>query len=161
MFSGTGVARLREFLNEQKAHAAATGSVTPSVADDSDLIDIDIDNPDSDGSNTPIVNVDVHHNYSVGSTPVVSGPPGHMVSFHHMASNHQHHGHGTGGGPSILSQSAPATTSVAAWSGGHTSVAAHQGGSAQHVTGMMGATTILDEVDGDEAFGEGSETMGD
>ena len=36
-----------------------------------------------------------------------------------------------------------------------------QGGSAQHVTGMMGAA-ILDEVDeGDEAFGEGSEIMGD
>jgi len=35
------------------------------------------------------------------------------------------------------------------------------GGGAQHVTGMMGAT-ILDDVDeGDEAFGEGSEIMGD
>ena len=34
-------------------------------------------------------------------------------------------------------------------------------GGAQHVTGMMGAA-ILDEVDeGDEAFGEGSEIMGD
>ena len=34
-------------------------------------------------------------------------------------------------------------------------------GAAQHVTGMMGATALDDVDEGDEAFGEGSESMGD
>ncbi|EME48904.1 hypothetical protein DOTSEDRAFT_142386 [Dothistroma septosporum NZE10] len=150
VFSGTGVARLREFLNEQKAHAAAAGSVTPSVVDESDLIDIDIDdhNPDSDGSTTPVVNVNVHGSYPQGHTPIIHGPS--------SAVNFSPHGSQVGAGPSNLSQSLPAPGS-ATWIGGHAPIMLH-GGGAQHVTGMMGAT-ILDEVDGDEAFGEGSEIM--
>lgn len=162
VFSGTGVARLRDFLNEQKAHqaaAAAAGSQTPSVADDSDLIDVDIDdnNPDSDGSNTPVVNVNVHGNYPHGSTPIIPGPSSALGFQGHAQTNH---GHGSVAGPSNLSQSAPATTGGAVWAGGGTPVVVQPGGGAQHVTGMMGAT-ILDEVEGDEAFGEGSEIMGD
>jgi F-box and leucine-rich repeat protein GRR1 len=89
---------------------------------------------------------------------------------------------GSSSGSSNLSQSAPATTgslwgagggigtglglmnpaSTASASGAGAWGSAGSGtAGAQHVTGMMGAA-ILDEVDeGDEAFGEGSEIMGD
>ncbi|KAK4508121.1 hypothetical protein PRZ48_001859 [Zasmidium cellare] len=158
VFSGTGVARLRDFLNEQKAHQAA--NMTPSVQSESGSIDVDIDdnNPDSDGSNTPVVNVNVHGNYPHGHTPIIPGPSS-AVGFQSVVP--PNHGHGSGGAPSNLSQSAPATTGGAVWAGGGTPVVLQHGGGAQHVTGMMGAATILDEVEGDEAFGEGSEIMGD
>lgn len=157
VFSGTGVARLREFLNEQKRHQDATGSVTPSVVSEQDIIDVDIDdhNPDSDGSNTPVVNVNVHGHYPHGQTPIVPGPTG--VPFPPVPPPHPAPGHGQPNLP--YSQSAPATTGGAVWAGGTTAVIQQNHGPHQaHITGMMGAT-ILDEVDGDEAFGEGSEIM--
>lgn len=162
VFSGTGVARLRDFLNERKAHAAAAaaaGSQASSIVDDSDQMEGDIDdnNPESDGSNTPVVNVNVHGNYPHGHTPIIPGPSS-AVGFQGFVP--VTHGHGSGGPPSNLSQSAPATTGGAVWAGGNTPVVLQHGTGAQHVTGMMGAT-ILDEVEGDEAFGEGSEIMGD
>ena len=159
VFSGTGVARLRDFLNEQKAHAAAAESATPSLADESDPgIDIDIDdhNPESDGGHTPLINVsvNVHHHYPMGPTTIISGP---NTSFHQFSNNP---GHAIS--PSVFSQSAPASTGGPSWSATvNTGPLHHHQGSAQHVIGMMGAT-ILDEVDaGDEAFGGGSEIMGD
>lgn len=176
VFSGTGVARLREFLNEQKAHADANRSVTPSVGG-SDLgmaIEHNIDNSDSAGSSTPVIMVDIHGNHPAGATPVAPGPapgnaagqiPGGLVftqgnqAMWQLNANQAH--------AANLSQSAPASTGGMTWS--IYPGPAHNNnppmppphGAAQHVTGMMGAT-ILDDVDeGDEAFGEGSETMGD
>lgn len=159
VFSGTGVARLREFLNEREALAASAGSAHSSVMSE-DLIDVNIDdhNPDSDGSNTPIVSINVHGNHTHGHTPIMAGPAGH---FPPLPPQYHTHAHPYPGMAPPLSQSAPATT--ATWAGvagmqyqhlGH----AHYGGHAHHVTGMMGAT-VLDEVDGDEAFGEDSELM--
>jgi F-box and leucine-rich repeat protein GRR1 len=156
VFSGNGVARLRDFLNEQKTHAANSGSVTSSVVDDSDMIDVDMDdnNPDSDGSNTPIVNVDVHGNASIDPGQVSSNVPYPPVPPMHHGTDH----HGLGF--SILSQSAPATTGGVMWADDNTHTVHNQG--ASHVTGMLGAT-ILDEGEGDvdDTFGEGSDTMGD
>ncbi|EGP87640.1 unnamed protein product [Zymoseptoria tritici ST99CH_1A5] len=162
VFSGNGVARLRDFLNEQKHHAANSGSVTSSVVDDSDMIDADMDdqNPDSDGSNTPVVNVDVHGNgqYPPGGTPVIPGPSSNIPfppvpPMHHGADDH-------GLGFSTLSQSAPATTGGIMWADDNPLIV--HSNPAHHVTGMLGAT-ILDEGDGDmdDTFGEGSDTMGD
>lgn len=165
VFSGTGVARLRGFLNEQKAHQAAVESASSSlvIADDGELIDVDIDdrNPDSDESNGSVVNVNVYHNYPHGQTPIVPGPTGPLPSNGFPPLPPGFPGAGINAGvPLNFSQSAPATTGVANWANGHPTVVVQQGGSAQHITGIMGAT-ILDEVDGDEAFGEGSEMMGD
>ena len=161
VFSGTGVARLREFLNEQKAHAeahAANRSATPSVTNSDHGVEID-DSGDSEGSNTPIMNIDVHGNHPAGATPIISGPSAGSVYAHGQPAwqlNIPPHGVGT---HSLnLSQSAPATTGSVPWAG---PPPPHHGApaGAQHVTGMMGAT-ILDDVDeGDEAFGEGSEIM--
>lgn len=154
VFSGTGVARLREFLNDQKRREEATGpgSATSSAMEDSDMVDVDMDDqsPDSDGSNTPVLNVDVHGHYPPGATPVVAGPSSQMPfppapPMHHAPVSH-------GMNLSILSQSAPATTGVTVWSGSTTPI----------IVQGMGGTTILDEdEEGDETFGEGSDTMGD
>ena len=167
VFSGTGVARLRDFLNEQKAHAAAAESATPSVADESESgIDIDIDdhNPESDGGNTPLINfnMNAHHHYPTSPTTMVSGPPATFPQFTVTGASTI--------GSAVFSQSAPASTGGPSWSATVNTGAYHHHnnnpylahpGSAQHVIGMMGAT-ILDEVDtGDEAFGTESEIMGD
>jgi F-box and leucine-rich repeat protein GRR1 len=158
VFSGTGVARLREFLNDQKRReeAAGPGSVTSSAMEDSDMVDVEIDDdqqsPDSDGSNTPVLNVDVHGQYPPGATPVVAGPS--AIPFPPVPPMHHHHHHHHHG-PSVLSQSAPATTGGVVWSGSTTPNVI--------VLGIGGTTTILDEdeEEGDETFGEGSDTMGD
>lgn len=225
VFSGTGVARLREFLNEQKAHAllltgSAAGSATPSVVAGDDGGSDDMDDAVSDaGSSTPVmVGVDVGSQFPPGATPVVGGPSSasptrttpsgllfagggnpstwthsqtlqHALDQHHRGYQAQHHhgGHGSGAATAssfTFSQSAPASTHPnAQWAAASSSSGAASGGGvllptqfqqqdgggagasgngvAQHVTGMMGAT-ILDDVDeGDEAFGEGSEIMGD
>ncbi|EME89115.1 uncharacterized protein MYCFIDRAFT_209991 [Pseudocercospora fijiensis CIRAD86] len=138
------------------------------------MIDVDIDdhNPDSDGSNTPVINVNVHVNQPHGQTNV-SVLPGPSSGMPFPPVPPHHHGLTHGGGPSFnFSQSAPATTGGAIWAGGSTPVVqlpphqhfhqhqhhqTHQD-HAQHVTGMM-QSTILDEVEGDEAFGEESEIM--
>ena len=134
--------------------------------------------------------LNVAGNFSPGATPAVPTPSGSAVSgmtFAQVLQNSQwqqqaHQTSPTGAGghstsSSNLSQSAPATTgslwgahgaglglvnpttvtsASGTWVGAYTPAAG-----AQHVTGMMGAA-ILDEVDeGDEAFGEGSEIMGD
>lgn len=175
MFSGTGVGRLREFLNQQKAHAAneaVNGSIPGSVVGDtnSEMGDIDDPNPDSDGVSTPVMSVNVHGNNAPGATPVVATPPpanGMVAPFLLTQALHnqtwlQNQPQGSAGA-SNLSQSAPASTGGPFWGapGAATGLGIGHVGGAQHVTGMMGAT-ILDEVDeGDEAFGEGSEIMGD
>ncbi|WPG98860.1 Hypothetical protein R9X50_00165800 [Acrodontium crateriforme] len=176
VFSGTGVSRLREFLNEQKAHADANRSATPSVgsSDMGMIIEQHMDNSDSAGSSTPVIMVDIHGSHPAGATPVAPGPvqvigagqaspglvftPGHPTMWQLNVSQSN---------VTNLSQSAPAATSGMTWSiypgPAHNNVppVPPPHGAAQHVTGMMGAT-ILDDVDeGDEAFGEGSETMGD
>lgn len=158
VFSGTGVARLREFLNEQKAHAEANRSLTPSVGDSDLQIDVDGDSPNSESS-TPVITVNVGGNHPPGATPILTGPSSGMM-FANGTGWHPIMQHG----PHNLSQSAPASTGTVVWANQPGPPAQPnqpvQGG-AQHVTGMMGAT-ILDDVDeGDEAFGEGSEIMGD
>jgi len=182
VFSGGGVARLREYLNDQKRQAVAAGSVTPSVESDTGIdldLDADGDVPDSDGSTTPVLLVDVHGAHPQGATPIVPGPSSGLLfanilqnqtAWPHNQHSSNHAGHANAGSSS-LSQSAPASTG-GPWGQGPIAPpppppmhgnggGGGGGGGAQHVTGMMGAT-ILDDVDeGDEAFGEGSEIMGD
>ena len=178
VFSGNGVGRLRGYLNEQKAHAAneaANGSVTSSAAGDmnSEMGDVDDSNPDSDGVSTPVLNVNIHVQGGIppGATPAIATPPPppqhgaapatlltQALQNQTWLQNQPH-----GGGPSNLSQSAPASTGIQLWSapGAPTGLGIANQSGAQHVTNMMGAA-VLDEVDeGDEAFGEGSEIMGD
>ncbi len=146
VFSGNGVGRLREFLNQQKAHAASQAENESSEMGDAD----DMTNTESEGADTPVMNV--HGNHAPGATPVMQAP---TLVTQGLPGWQQQHAH--------LSQSAPATTGPTFWNFGGPpaglGVAGH--GGAQQVTGMMGAA-ILDDVDeGDEAFGEGSEIMED
>ena len=185
VFSGTGVGRLREFLNQQKAHSAANeaagggnASLAGSVVGDtnSEMGDaMDDPNPDSDGVSTPVLNMNVQGLNAPGATPVVPTPqsaagaaPQLLMQALQNQTWLQNQQSGSSAGASNLSQSAPAATGGPGFSGGAGPGAGlgiggtFGGGSAQHVTGMMGAATILDEVDeGDEAFGEGSEIMED
>ncbi|EMD00530.1 hypothetical protein BAUCODRAFT_28876 [Baudoinia panamericana UAMH 10762] len=220
VFSGSGVGRLREYLNQEKNHAlnalASRGdndSMTPSMAgegEDVDVIDVyggdagdgidgDGTGADSDGSNTPVIALDVHGDHRPGATPIMGGPPlmgaagssasgmlfpgSHYPPWPPLHHHHHHHDHHSShvsqafGGPSSsasaahLSQSAPASTSGLHGHWGslppmffNSPVAAHTGQgvvAAQHVTSMMGATMLDDVDEGDEAFGEGSEMMGD
>lgn len=175
VFSGTGVGRLREFLNQSKAQQASeaaaslSGSVPGSVVGEasSELSDTGTPDPvlDDSGNGTPVLNITGNH--APGNTPIVPTPTTatpHGLMFPHATHQPWHqtqHPNAT----SALSQSAPAATTAAIW--GHQG-ATHlamgtqpTGGAQQHLTGMMGAA-VLDEVDeGDEAFGEGSEIMGD
>lgn len=149
VFSGNGVARLRQFLNEQKDAARAspsqTDSVPPSVVSEGDQME-DIDDHNSDGSGTPVMVVDVQSQYSQGHT--VLGPS--IIPWQ----MHPYPGHM--GTPSTLSQSAP-STSGPGWPGGPPPPLQSN---SSHLAGMMGATALDEiEVDGDEAFGEGSELM--
>lgn len=149
VFSGTGVARLRDFLNDQKRREDAAGSVAGSSnMEDSDMVDVeDLDNqsPASDGSSTPVLTVDVSAgNYPPGAT----AGPSNAIPFPPVPPMHHHPQVQIPSAASILSQSAPATTGAAVWSGSNTPVG-HGG-------------VILDEdEEGDETFGEGSDTMGD
>ena len=180
VFSGTGVGRLRDYLNQEKARAmAGDGSTTPSLIGDGDRdgdggidIDVDTDNLDSDGSNTPVLNVDVHSHHRAGMTPVIPMPgpsSGLLFSSQQVGPGHQmawqSHHHGGGMGSVLLSSSAPASTGSGMW--GYHSSAPHPHpqptgppAGAQHVTGMMGAAALDDVDEGDEVF-DGSETMGD
>ena len=140
------------------------GIVVDTNSEVGDLVDPD---PDSDGVSTPVLSVNVQANNAPGATPAVPTPPpphgiAHPSLLTQALNNSPWHQYGSAG-PSNLSQSAPASTGASLWSapGAATGLGIGHPGGAQHVTGMMGAT-ILDEVDeGDEAFGEGSEMMGD
>ncbi|KAK5122273.1 hypothetical protein LTR85_004184 [Meristemomyces frigidus] len=171
VFSGGGVGRLRDYLNNEKAHAlAGDSSASQSIMGDGDGdgdndigidIDVDNDNPDSDGSNTPVINVDVRGTHRAGQTPIVGMPgpsSGLLFSGTQAVYHHQQTGWYQGAGPSTLSSSAPASAGV--WPHDHTH-AQHNHGGAQHVTGMMGAAALDDVDEGDEVFGDGSEIMGD
>jgi len=211
VFSGGGVGRLREYLNQEKALALAdndTDSVTPSMAGEDDMGDDGDNTGDSEGSNTPVISLNVHSTHPAGGTPVLHGPREGSVSGvlfanpHHVIWQHDGHGNdGAGSSTARLSQSAPSSSQSFGphlWGGtGGPGASTHAQqlhhhpfipplhqqmqqpgliqhfqqqpqqhgggppGGAQHVTGMMSAA-ILDDVDeGDEAFGEDSEIMGD
>ncbi|KAK5173748.1 SCF ubiquitin ligase complex subunit [Saxophila tyrrhenica] len=183
VFSGTGVGRLREFLNQQKAHAAAAAAEREAEGEGSLGGNSETGSEMGDAEDGDAVHVNVHGNHAAGATPVVFAPGWQHHGGHH---GHQHHNsfdNAAGAavaGSSVLSQSAPASTpmfwsnapaglGLAGFAGlaGFGSAAGSPagggggGGGAQQVTGMMGAA-VLDDVDeGDEAFGEGSEIMGD
>lgn len=183
VFSGTGVTKLREYLNQQKAHAAATGNTGGEgsiVGDSSSEFGSEIDGAPQaphlgpGQAATPLLTMNVAGNHAPGATPGIATPTPNLfinpAAQHaiqqHTPQYHQYHP----GNASNLSQSAPASTTMNPWHhhphglglggfGGQQAQHAGGGGGAQHVTGMMGAA-ILDEVDeGDEAFGEGSELM--
>lgn len=184
VFSGNGVSRLRDFLNQQKAHAAAAGNagVEGSIVGDSSSefgseVDMQPQGPHVghagvDGpSATPLLTMNVAGNHTPGATPGIPTPTPNLFIPPTMSPTHPQHAHQPGQwNPAHLSQSAPASTTMNPWHnhppqglgvGGYGGQAGNQqgAGGAQHVTGMMGAA-ILDEVDeGDEAFGEGSELM--
>ncbi|KAK3706117.1 SCF ubiquitin ligase complex subunit [Vermiconidia calcicola] len=169
VFSGGGVGRLREFLNTQKANAASDAAGSNGVGDNvSEMGDAEDSVTDTNGTNTPVMLVNVQGNHAPGATPVVPTPTSGSsntppVLLTHALSNHtwQQQYPLSAGGSSNLSQSAPASTGGPLWGGPPAGLGLGNQGGAQHVTGMMGAA-ILDEVDeGDEAFGEGSEIMGD
>ena len=178
VFSGNGVGRLRDFLNDQKAQQIATGSATPSQLGDGSDLGMDEDTDEQifeaeSGDQTPVLNISSQH--PPGATPVVPGPPSTpsgIVFTNHLQNQTFWQNQHTAAGPSslahFLSQSAPAATGGALWSGSATAI--HQqhhsqppgpAGGAQHVTGMMAASALDDVDEGDEAFGEGSEIMGD
>ena len=145
VFSGPGVGRLREFLNQQKAHAAAAEALSittgdsevgdGSVAGDGSVVGVVGDagapedsSPDSDGVSTPIIAMDVGGNvigYTPGATPAVSTPPPQM---HHgitppglltqtlqQQAWQQYPQNFGGGGQHNYSQSAPASTGPVFW----------------------------------------------
>ena len=172
VFSGNGVGRLRDFLNQQKvaseaaANAARESSANGSIVGDEHS---DFDNLDDLGLALP----PRQSTYMVVNSHGL--PPG--ITTQGMAFAYatdwqpQIQGLSTTHGP--LSQSAPASTGGALWAGAGSHAmlglgsptggagSAASAAAANHVTGMMGAT-ILDEVDeGDEAFGEDSEIMND
>lgn len=157
VFSGNGVGRLREFLNQQKAHAAAAMQ-----ADGGSLAGTETNSEmgDGDDEGVSVVQVTVQGNHAPGATPVVPTPVPQQGAWQHLTQ--QGYAFGNAGAGS-LSQSAPASTPMF-WSNGPAGLGLVGGAGAQgaqQVTGMMGAA-ILDDVDeGDEAFGEGSEIMGD
>lgn len=187
VFSGHGVARLRDHLNDQRVYHSGSESLTPSVVNGSEMgiDDPDDQNIDSEsGTNTPVMNVNVTGIHPPGMTPVAPGPSNgnSAVLFHQALQNNGNwapqmanstHAHMHGGGPG-LSQSAPSSISGATWIGGsangHPQIPAppppmhghpQTHGNAQQVTGMLGAT-VLDDVDeGDETFGDESELMND
>ena len=134
VFSGPGVGRLREFLNQQKAHAAHDNlSVTTggsdrdngSVTGDGSAVGVidggpgDDDNPDSDGVSTPVIAVDVGGNvvgYTPGATPAVpTPPPHHSISPPALLTQTLHNQTWQNYGQHNLSQSAPATTGPVFW----------------------------------------------
>lgn len=155
VFSGTGVARLRQFLNEQENRNRPREPASPShpsAGSEQDMMYADLDDPniDSNGSTTPIINVDVHAQYLQGHTPIVPGP-----STIPWAHNQSHPNATQTGAPLHFSQSAPATSGPV-WVGGPPQLQHNQ----SQLAGMMGAAALDEiEVDGDEAFGEESEIM--
>jgi F-box and leucine-rich repeat protein GRR1 len=188
VFSGHGVARLREHLKAQNTYHQGSDSRTPSVVNGSEMgmDDPDDQNIDSgSGTNTPIMNVNVTGTHPPGMTPVAPGPASaHATALYQQALQMNHdwapqmanstHAYMQGGGPG-LSQSAPASTGGVLWIGGSANAQTQQAlpppppmhghghghGNAQQVTGMLGAT-VLDDVDeGDETFGDESELMND
>lgn len=123
VFSGTGVTRLRDYLNEQKAahDAEARGSMTPSAESDYG-IDMDDDtshvqmHPGS-SSATPIVNFDVagQHGFPPGGTPIapMASPSTGLLFAQALQNSHANFlsQHQLPPGPVMhLSQSAPAAT---------------------------------------------------
>jgi F-box and leucine-rich repeat protein GRR1 len=157
VFSNNGVTKLRTHLNQQKiaedAAALEAGSTAASAGDN--IANIHELGNDSLGNNPSVMYVDVHGGFPQGSAsnarPSPPMPLPYGTAYQHVHP-HTHH--------SLLSQSAPATTGGAAWAGGGTPVMINTSGGAQHVTGMMGATILDDQdVDEDDAFGEGSELM--
>lgn len=188
VFSGHGVARLRDHLNATTEYQTDGDSTAATVANGSEMgmDDLDDHNIDSEsGTNTPVWNVPVTGTHPPGMTPIAPGPnPNAMFHTGHndntqnhwapqMANNNHHNA------PN-LSQSAPASTGGggALWANNnattntnpHHHQAAnlpppppppHGHGNANQVTGMLGAT-VLDDVDeGDETFGDESELMND
>ncbi|GAB7358207.1 hypothetical protein MBLNU230_g0359t1 [Neophaeotheca triangularis] len=122
VFSGTGVTRLRDYLNEQKAYAAElAGSMTPSVESDYG-IDMDDDNGGAHGhlgssSATPIVNFDVagQNGFPPGGTPIapMASPSTGLLFAQALQNSHANFlsQHQLPPGPiTHLSQSAPAAT---------------------------------------------------
>ena len=186
------MSRLRDYLNQQKAHAAAaiaagqrSGSGDGDMpGDSSSEFGSDTDSPGQPGGGnggggggTPVLNMNVAGSHAAGATPVIPTPtPGggaapslFMQHAHFPPQQYQYHHVGgsstNSANPAHLSQSAPASTTMNPWHHNPQPQGLGLGqqtggqGSAQHVTGLMGAA-ILDEVDeGDEAFGEGSEIM--
>jgi len=123
VFSGGGVGRLRDYLNQEKALQLADGdedSVTPSMAGEDDMgpDGDDGDNTgDSEGSNTPVISLNIHSTHPAGGTPVLHGPREGSSSGVLFASAHhpawQPYGHGNdaaGSSTARLSQSAPSST---------------------------------------------------
>ena len=170
VFSGTGVGRLREYLNTQKAAREAE------EAEQLEASSVDGDEQDQgreisdagfgvDGhgeGGTPVFDIHGNLGHAPGATPVVGGSALGFASHQQPLTTSAWHHH-TNAVIASLSQSAPAAAGM--WALGLAGGAGMGGGGggAQQVTGMMSAAA-LDEVDeteveGDEAFGEGSEVM--
>lgn len=137
VFSGPGVGRLREFLNQQKAHQSADQalSVTTGGSDIGDGGSImgdgsvagvvgeagEDENPDSDGVSTPVIAVDVGGNvmgYTPGATPAVpTPPPHHSIAPPPLLTQtlHNQTWQNFGQHQANLSHSAPATTGPVFW----------------------------------------------
>lgn len=185
VFSGHGVARLRDHLNDAKNYHSGADSNAATLANGSEIgmDDVDDQNIDSEsGSNTPLWNVNVTGTHPPGMTPIAPGPnPNAMfhADHHHNQHNNNQNNHWTPqmgnnnntqphqAGPH-LSQSAPASTGSTLWAGSNntnqTSIPppppAHGPGPGPGHGNAQQVTgmlgaTVLDDVD------EGDETFGD
>nr|POE56221.1 scf e3 ubiquitin ligase complex f-box protein grra [Quercus suber] len=132
VFSGNGVERLREFLNERQAAADQARRQAPSEAPssvDEDMEDDDLvmdGNANRNGSSvsnqTPAINVNVASQFEPGATPVVPMPsPGSNALFAQVILNRQMHRQPPPWPPQPIqvppqhfSSSAPASTNLAA-----------------------------------------------
>ncbi|KAK5108731.1 hypothetical protein LTR62_007878 [Meristemomyces frigidus] len=130
VFSGTGVGRLREHLKHDKAvsQVSDTDSVAPvSVVggDDEVLGDGDGEGEDdgtgaeSEGSNTPFLNLDVHGSHRPGETPVLHHPGGARSSSGVLFPNHhqQHPHHFPWTGPTDAGSGPSSSTAAASAQG--------------------------------------------
>lgn len=158
MFSGSGVQRLRDFLNDNRTQRLRPNGTLIRDSDGPEGSDLDLDDnrPVSAGGSTPVMNIDTH-GQPMGMSmmmPIVPTTAGGHHYNHLVGLLNQHgvHAHGSASYP----PTGFAMTGGALWAGGLTPVV---GGTAQQVTGMMGAAMLDDVDEGDEAFGEGSEIM--
>nr|POE88350.1 scf e3 ubiquitin ligase complex f-box protein grra [Quercus suber] len=188
VFSGNGVERLREFLNERQAAAdqarrQAPSEVHSSADEDMEDEDLAMDGDaarhgSSAGDQTPAIEVNVSSQFAPGATPIVPMPGSGSNSLFAQAILDQQMQHSQPpwpsqpiqGPPQHFSSSAPASTSPAAAARPWPVITVPQQqqpqqfpppqiGGDQHVTGMMGATMLEDLDEADEIFGEDSEVM--
>lgn len=130
VFSGNGVSRLRDFLNDQKAASAAAAQAGEgsAIGDSSSEFGSEIDGAPQGPqagpaggpgqSATPLLTMNVAGNHAPGATPGIPTPAPNLfttTNIQHGNSQAQHTNGFHFGNGSNLSQSAPASTTANPW----------------------------------------------